>query len=353
MRVRGRAAGVAALSFVVVGVGTASGAVEASPRAVMSEPTSAQVDAAENFRRQLHLRSDAEFITALHGRLAAGDQAVTSRYGMAMTESEAGELQGRREAMEDLQRAINPEDPGEVARVTGGTFMDNSTGRATLLVIASGKDLGTRVVARSRSGRVAVRTVDHSQAEIIAWQAELADATLALRQRGVDVAEIAVGVVANALEVTVRSDAATARQRLGEEFPDMSLIIKHGDVVPSYAGEKMYQGDTAPVRGGQHIVNFTKNAWCTSNQVGFKYEGSGVRYYMLTAGHCVAVGDGVTQAGREGFNEFWYQVGNASGTSYKNGAYADAGVVPLYKQADRVESMDVVYEFLDERVVRT
>lgn len=274
---------ITALGAVLAASTPAIGANESSA----SEPTGevpAALQRSAEFRADLGLPVDLELMQ----RLADGVVDADWSFGVPLTRVEAKEVHFRQTVIaEDAPAIRSALASAGLQDSFGGMFMDNQTGRLTVLMTESGRERAAEVLAAAvrYPDRLALSSAVRTYADLEGIQSSIED----MRATFGVIAATSLDEVGNQVVVAVvpSSDASELVADLNQRFGEGATRVEYAD--PMLAGSKAV--NSPPHKGGLQINDL--DSICTS---AFIAESS-TATYLLSAGHCGPVGEVFDQQG--------------------------------------------------------
>ena len=286
--------GILALSYMVATATPAAGVT--SPFA----PTAREL----GFRTAFGLTSDVTTVSRATATLA-----ISPNWGVRLTDDEEADLAARVVIAEKLPavRDVLEADAG-----FGGLYIDQAAGGIVDVAATSDRAAAIQSALANLApagARTRVRIVSNSLASLGTLKETISDEMTARTPLGVNVYLVRVDIPANLVRVGVdRSNYETTVTNLEDRFPGAPLAVEPSDP-PIAAACTGRLNCSPPMRAG---VKITDPAGCTSNFMAT----AGAINYVLTAGHCGAVGNNFKHNGAS--------IGVADKTAFKNGGFADA-----------------------------
>ena len=225
MRIRGTGQALG-LALAAVLLAACSGPRSEPPPRAEPAPTidpDLPVDIADaiHMRTSLGLRSDAEYVEAVH---AAADS-VRHDFGILVTPDEAAELDRRFEAQDDLGAlaAYGAEHPDTF----GGMYIDQAAGGDVVLLFTRDVELHARAVSALAPAGVAVRV-----RQVDFTGAELNEVIEGLDRGSMNQPELAmvgvwVDVIRNVVTLEVKTDDPTFKERLEDAHGGRLEVVVH------------------------------------------------------------------------------------------------------------------------------
>lgn len=326
----------------VVATAVVAGAVAAPTTAVSATGSdlSAEVDAEfamdVRFRTSAGLRADVPYIDNVRAQHARSNRFL--RHGIVLTPDEEKELDARAAV---TATAVTPiltwvKERADVGY--GGMYMNQSTGKLTILVTSEPDNVRAQI--RDVSGqpdRVDVVRVERSLHELLAVKAAVVAArgtTDGYRIHGVGLEQRT-----NRVRVGVEGDLERALQDLQARFGP-GLVVYPGTEIQSLAG--MTTGSSVsqapPFRGGQSMAR-SSTISCVQGFIGRDLTANPTAYYSIGAGHCGG-------PGTAWYHPTWalqnYPVGQVTRNSLSSTSTTELADAMAIRISSSMQSNDVV-----------
>jgi concanavalin A-like lectin/glucanase superfamily protein len=244
-----------------------------------------QLRSDKDFRVAFGLRSDDAHIRDLRRRQTG----TVMAYGIRMTRDEEQALSSRFAQLDELKRAIQRYVSQMPASEFGGMFIDQQAGGLLYLEVTTGaKRHADRLAAIvPYAHRLRVATVQTTAGELDVTHSRVVHDIRRLRRKGIRISSVATIYRDNVVEIGVKPKTRAAVALLKRRYG-----ASHVDVVPALpAGSQSRLDEPPPWRGGYALRDTpTSGDTCTMGFSAYRYEGTVVHYYQLTAGHCAPAG---------------------------------------------------------------
>lgn len=170
-------------------------------------------------RTSLGLRSDADYVEAVH----AAPDSVRHDFGILVTPEEAADLDRRFAAQDDLGAlaAYGAEHPDTF----GGMYIDQAAGGDVVLLFTRDVERHARAASALAPAGVAVRVrqVDFTEAELN----EVMDGLRPMNQPGLEMVSAYVDTIRNVVTLEVKTDDPTLKQRLEDAHSGRLEVVVH------------------------------------------------------------------------------------------------------------------------------
>jgi hypothetical protein len=309
MNARGRASFVfAVLGASILNVVMPQPSAAAPPSALQEcgtlQPAGTLIGREQRERRMLGFRCDGGFVQSL----SAGHSPVAEArqpFGLSLTPNELTEL-GLRQAMARAMAAGPMASYLDGLGGFAGDYLDNLAGGKAVFLFTSPVSEGDVSGRFAFPGRVVVRQVRHTAAELANLESRIASDRLRLESMGVRVTSLDIDVPANQVVVAVSDNSPTVRATFGRLYgpadevvvrsgrPDATMTAPGVCVIPPPTSIRCGVTDAPTYKGGQEIDNVDNFGGinpgiriCTSGfSVGRFSFPAGTSPFVLSAGHC-------------------------------------------------------------------
>jgi hypothetical protein len=295
----------------------ASGAKADNPH-----PDPVRLRQAKEFRASFGLTTDESVITS-----AEANSALSRKYGVALTATEAAQIDGRVDMSQKLdplekQLRLNPDYVDLYIDQAAGGIIDVAT-------TGDPADLASSLARYGPKGaRFRSHHVDYSMAYLTALQQQVEADLLGSPAQGTEIASIGVDVTTNRLKIGVVAPTPATMSYLSDRYGPAIEVASEQPPLPAKCTSQ--QDCVPPVKGGIEIglaADLDGEGRCSSAYSARTASGEVV---LVTAGHCAGSPNRRVYNGQGPFNErigsiagstMWTDVSGPDTTVSADGAY--------------------------------
>lgn len=223
---------------------------------------------------------------------------------------------------------------GEASKLANfaGVYLDGDTGtRPTFLFTGNLKAADVVLREFLAEDEYDVRTVDRSAGELLSTQDAVWGGRAELDRVGVHVVATGIHYTTNQVRVGVVELTDAKSAELIERYGDAVLPYDQGLITYDTCNiEACWQpsGSDVGMKGGLQMNQGSASPYCTGGFLGTRANGD---YVILTAGHCIALGNGQV------FKHNGYTIGSQGSVhTWYDGSNADVGLVTLNATPDNL-----------------
>jgi len=283
-------------------------------------PSPPSASEASQFRVDVGLRADASWVAQ-----SLSDQdtfSVRQFNGVPLTAAEGAEIERR---ILIQQGAAAARDWASMQPGSAGGYTDQAAGGVMVFTFAGDPEPFRSQISRLLPAGTPFRLerVARSLDDLYALKAAVRGRWADLEAEGIDILDVGLNPMLDAVTVSVIGLTPTAEARLYSVFPSGVVVEEAGGPAhPDSCDDRKHCG--SPIKGGIEIKE-ADGGQCTSGYIAELNNSTPATLRVVTAGHCIEK--------HQGIGGTWKHNGVAFGTAtvetWENGADGDVGVITL------------------------